>query len=269
MSTSITRKVKNVIKVIDRKFLGKSIARVRNRAERVYYYLSSYLKTPRISPMRKETFQNFGFKSRYTFFQAAQYYLQVNRIDGVYFEFGCHQANTFRMALNTIGSYNKPNKIYKFYAFDSFEGMPEPEGIDRQKIWRGGMNFTSKEEFKKLVSRDLHRVEIVQGFYQQSLSNFNFDKSKKIALCYLDCDYYSSTKECLNFLKDKLHHGTLLAFDDWNCYYSDPLRGQKKAFGEFREEVKKTLIFIQFFEINSGGICFIVHELDKLGKEVL
>src|SRR5580700_6021080 len=64
----------------------------------------------------------FSLKARHEFFQAAQYYLQINRIDGAYLEFGSHEANTFRMALNTLGTYNRPNKITHFYAFDSFEG---------------------------------------------------------------------------------------------------------------------------------------------------
>jgi hypothetical protein len=73
------------------------------------------------------------------------------------------------MALNSLGLPRKPNHISKFYAFDSFEGMSEPEDIDKQKIWHRSMNFTSKEKFLNIVKKDLHRVETVKGFYDVTL----------------------------------------------------------------------------------------------------
>ena len=66
-----------------------------------------------------------------------------------------------------IGLPFKPNKINRFYAFDSFEGMPEPEGIDKQKIWEKGLNTTSIEDFKKILKRFTYRMKIVKGFYNE------------------------------------------------------------------------------------------------------
>ena len=38
--------------------------------------------------------------------------------------------------------------------FDSFEGMPEPIGIDIQKMWKRSINSTSLEDFKKLFTNE-------------------------------------------------------------------------------------------------------------------
>jgi len=254
--------MKEFIKIFDKIFL-------KNILKSLYKILLENYELSKITPIPKEFEKNFTLKSRYNFFKRAQYYLQTNRINGVYVEFGSHQANTFRMALRTLGLPRKPNHISKFYAFDSFEGMPEPEGLDKQKIWRRNMNCTSKSEFLNIVRKDLHRVEAVKGFYDSILPNFRLASDEKIALAYIDCDYYSSTKYCLNFIKDNMQHGCLIAFDDWDCYYSDPMRGQKLAFSEFEKELLKSHKFVGLGDIASGGKCFVALELNKIGKDVL
>lgn len=258
--------MKQLVKEFDKKYLG---GLVRHLWWRIHASVYIPFKTARITKLPSSIRKDFSLLSRLQFFQRAQYYLQVNRIDGVYAEFGSHEVNTFRMALRTLGLPGKPNFISRFYAFDSFEGMPEPESIDKQKIWRKNMNYTSEKKFKSIVKRDLHRVKTVKGFYEKSLPNFKFDSDEQIALAYLDCDYYSSTRTCLKFLDGKLKHGCLLAFDDWDCYYSDPKRGQKKAFYEFVELTSNRYHFEEFCDISSGGRCFVVLEKEKLGSEVL
>lgn len=213
-----------------------------------------------------------NLRNCHAWFWNAAHYLHVNRLDGVYGEFGSHQANTFRIALNTLGNYARWGKphIQHFYSFDSFEGMPEPKGIDKQKIWRAGMNVTSEGKFKKICKSDLYRITTVKGFYKDVLPKHLWDPHKKIVLAYIDCDYYSSTVEVLKFLHDKLSHGAILAFDDWNCYYGDPERGEKRAFREFQEAVVGSEVhFEPFLPISFGGMSFIYLEKDSLGKDIL
>jgi O-methyltransferase len=250
------------IKKLDENYLN-------GRVRGIYNYIMYIIEASKITPIPYKFYYSFGLYSRFEFFKRAQYYLQNNRIDGIYVEFGSHEVNTFRMALRTLGLPRKPNKIKKFYSFDSFEGMPEPEGIDRQKIWKKSMNFTTKEYFLKTVKKDSERVVAVKGFYDNVLPNYNFSPDEKIALTYIDCDYYTSTKECLNFLKDKLQHGCLIAFDDWDCYYSDPKRGQKLAFSEFQDQMAGSHRFEELCDIPSGGKCFVSLELGKIGSEII
>ncbi len=255
--------MKNFIKFIDKKFFKGLINRVYFGTKLFYY---SYLN---ITALQYNFFKPYSLKTRFNFFKRAQYYLHVNRLSGVYVEFGSHEANTFRMALKTLGLPINRFKIEKFYAFDSFKGMPEPTGIDKQKIWKKTMNFTSEEKFKQIIKNDIHRVVTVKGFYEDSLPAFNWQKDHVIAMAYIDCDYYKSTKECLNFIKDKLQHGSLIVFDDWNCYYSDPKRGQRLAYSEFKNDLSEKITLVEFSNIESGGKAFIILENDKIGKDAL
>ena len=257
--------MKETIKNFDKKYLNKTISKIYHY---LFHDLIEKIELRKITPLPKNLAKNFDLYSRYSFFRRAQFYLQVNRINGVYMEFGSHEVNTFRMALRTM-VFQKPNNIYKFYAFDSFEGMPEPDGIDKQKIWKRSMNHTSLETFLKIVKKDLYRVQAIKGFYNNSLKNFDYNSKHPIALAYIDCDYYSSTVECLNFIKDKLQHGCLIAFDDWDCYYADPQRGQRLAFNKFKEEMKNSHYFEELCDIPTGGKCFVSLEIKKLGKEIL
>ena len=52
-----------------------------------------------------------------------------------------------------------------------------------------------------------------------------------------------------------------IVFDDWNCYYADPRRGQRKAFSEFKQILEKKFYFEKFITIHTCGMSFIC--LDK------
>ena len=211
----------------------------------------------------------YPHRPRFEFFLAAQYFLQANRLGGAYFEFGIHEVNTFRMALNTLGRHDIPTPVSKFYAFDSFQGMPEPNGLDRQEIWRKGMNMTSEETFLKKVRRDRYRVVPVAGFYEDSLRRAARSIDEPLAVAYIDCDYYSSTVEVLAFLEARLRHGSIICFDDWDCYYADPARGQRKAFSELEHRVGYRIGFEPFIRLTTGGMSFVCHEKSKLGAAIL
>lgn len=236
----------------------------------VYYRFlnwSNAMRQPAITPLPRKVFSAPSLRFRLEFFQAAQIFLRVNRINGSYLEFGSHEANTFRMALNTLGQHNAPNRISHFWAFDSFEGMPEPEGIDKQKIWRAAMNITSEQAFRRINRKDGYRIKTVKGFYEHSLPGVALPYDQYPALAYLDCDYYSSTRQVLDWIGPYLRHGCILAFDDWDCYFADNERGQRKAFHEFCQAQRGRLQFIEFMKINSGGMAFICLESDKVGSD--
>lgn len=233
--------------------------------------LSTYLwlKGPRISRERFLGRGSFGYVARRDFFLGLQSYLQLNRVTGSYVEFGSHELNTARIALNTIGRHNLPTDITRFFLFDTFAGMPEPRGIDQQRIWRSGMNATGIEEAQRILGRDLYRTTLVPGLFQDSLVTFGHEELLPIAVAYVDCDYYESAKTVLDFLGPRLSHGSVLVFDDWDAYYADPQRGERKAFAEFAEQVSHRLSFTPFLRIASGGTSFVVHETAKIGLAVL
>lgn len=201
----------------------------------------------------EKIYTKFGNDQREYIFLSAARFCHINRpINGYYFEFGCHEANTMRMA------YKHFHYLFDwtYVAFDSFQGLPEIQNIDKQEIWRKGKLKTSEEDFIKKVTRCGMRREkliTVRGFYDDSLTPNLKERllPQKAAVIYIDCDLYASTVPVLNFVKDFLQKGTIIVFDDWNCFYGDPQKGERLAFREFRDR-NPQLLFEDFIHTNEA-----------------
>lgn len=185
-------------------------------------------------------------EAEYLFVSIARFCTANRPINGYYFEFGCYSAGTMRLAYD----YFHHLFDWKYVAFDSFEGLPEIQEIDRQEIWQQGKLATSENEFIRIVTKHgLPREKLitVKGFYDISLT----DRLKralmpeKAAVIYIDCDLYTSTVPVLEFVRSFLQRGTIIVFDDWNCFWGDPGKGERRAFREFRAKYPE-LIFEEF-----------------------
>lgn len=179
----------------------------------------------------------FGQGERENVFLSICRFCHINRpIDGYYMEFGSHEANTMRLAWkHTQYLFN-----WTYVAFDSFEGLPEIQQIDKQEIWGKGRLKTSEEDFvERVVTAGMPRERLVtvKGFYDQVLTSDLAESllPKKAAVIYIDCDLYHSTVPVLQFIRPFLQLGTIVVFDDWNCFLADPSRGERLAWKEFRE----------------------------------
>ena len=177
----------------------------------------------------------FQMAERERLFQSIAYFCHVNRpMQGYYFEFGCHEANTMRLAWK----HSRFLFDWTYVAFDSFEGFPEIAEIDRQEIWAQGKCATPEDQFHKMVvdaGMPADRLITVKGFYDRSLTPELRDRllPGKAAVIYVDCDLYASTVDVLDFIVDFLQIGTIIVFDDWNCFWADPQRGERRAWTEF------------------------------------
>ena len=207
----------------------------------------------------KNTYWSFGQENRLKIFLSIARFMNINRpIKGYYFEFGCNEANTFRMAYNTF----KYLFDLKYVAFDSFEGLPKVEGIDKMEVFHEGKLKFDKNRFINLVKKEGIKdgeLFVIKGFYEESLNKDLIDKLSptKAAVIYIDCDLYTSTVSVLNFIKHFLQPGTIIVFDDWNCFYGDKMRGQKKAFSEFLN-LNQNFVFEDFIsDAESKSFIFI------------
>jgi len=181
-------------------------------------------------------YRAFAQQQRKHMFMSTARFLHINRpVPGYYFEFGCHSANTIRLAFDSYRWLFD----FTYVGFDSFEGLPEIGAIDRQAIWEKGKLATEEDDFIRRCLRHgipHDRLLTVRGFYDKSLTPELAARLKptKAAVIYVDCDLYESTVPVLAFVKDFLQPGTILVFDDWNCFLADPERGERRAFREFR-----------------------------------
>lgn len=173
------------------------------------------------------TFVKFGQEQRKSIFLSIARFQHINRpIPGYYFEFGCNEAHTMRMAWDSF------HHLFDltYVGFDSFEGLPEITEIDRQDIWEKGKLAYPEEKFKDTVVAHgipAEKLKIVAGFYDASLTKDLAEKllPKKAAVIYIDCDLYVSTVSVLRWISPFLQVGTVIVFDDWNCFNADSNRG--------------------------------------------
>ena len=78
-------------------------------------------------------------------------FLTENQIFGDYFEFGCHRCRTFRMVVSL--AYMHQIEDMNFYAFDSFDGLPELENSVSVKDWKRGSLTTSQSDFMRILKK--------------------------------------------------------------------------------------------------------------------
>lgn len=194
----------------------------------------------------------------------AMVYVSENKVEGDYLEFGVYEGNTFSSAYHNAQIGNL--KSMRFYAFDSFEGLPKDiRGVDAKgfKQFKGGEFCLSLNEFKKEISSrgvNLNKVIIVKGWYDEVLNEKTKAKLKlkSAAVVWVDCDLYESTIPVLNFIKDYLVDGSVLIFDDWFLFRGAPTRGEQRAFREWLDK-NPSIKATQFCRFGWNGNSFIIH----------
>ena len=189
-------------------------------------------------------------------------FIAEQKIDGDYLEFGVLKGKGFIRAFR-FAKENNLNKM-RFFAFDSFQGLPELKGIDAgTEEFKKGDLFCSLEDFQKNLLKnkiDLNRVKIVSGWFHETLTEeTKKDLSiKKAAIIYIDCDLYESTVSVLNFITDYLTDGTIIIFDDWLAFEGSSYRGEQRAFSE-RLERNPNIKISEFYKLIPAKGLFIVH----------
>jgi hypothetical protein len=161
------------------------------------------------------------------------------QLQGDYLEFGVFEGKTFSYAFKIMARLFPE---MQFVALDSFEGLPEPKGIDANDNYTSGFykgQFAcGDEQFEnnlRACGVDMSRVSMIKGWFDSSLSpgGHASDTVSKVAAAWIDCDLYESTVPVLNFLTSRLSVGAVLLFDDWRCYRNLPEFGQQRACREW------------------------------------
>ena len=153
-------------------------------------------------------------------------------------EAGIGIGNTFEylaLVAEKIGS--------KIVGFDSFKGFheiknPKDKRLFGRPVQKGQLNDSSVKSLKKKLINSglkedfiLNKVELVEGYFENSLKNF--EKNKKIFFLHIDVDLYSSYKTCLEELWDNVITDGIIVFDE----YSDKKwPGAREAIDEFLKE---------------------------------
>lgn len=203
--------------------------------------------------------QNRRQQIKWEFYLNALDFLSDSGIQGNYFEFGCHKARTFRMAMAAYRFFNLPAE---FLAFDSFEGLP-PGMEGRGVHWKTGALSTSEARFRELLTESgfsLDKVRTVPGFYADSLNEaLRKDLGElKTNLVTIDCDYYESAVDVFNFVEPYLQYGSVIYLDDvFGGFTKERRGGVLRAFEEFR--ARSTFSFVDHLSIGWWGRSYIAY----------
>ena len=169
-------------------------------------------------------------------------FAQQNQLSGYYAEFGVWQGESMGNAYANwekierfCDEKNKDSRsdIKGFVGYDSFEGLPafsSGDDLDGYTIFHEGKFADTNYE---ILCEDLPFARLVKGYFSDT---FPKEKPYPIAIAHIDCDIYSSTKEVLEFLDDRLIDGAVLLFDDWFCYRGRKDKGERRAFLEWKHK---------------------------------
>lgn len=162
-----------------------------------------------------------------------------------YLEFGVARGTSMIMAYHLSKKHGLNDG--RFFAFDSFQGLPNSE---KDVFSKGDMAYP-QEEFKlfcKKAGVDVSKISTIPGYYESSLKD---DLIKEYALgsracvVHVDCDLYTSTKEVLSFLEKFIPDKSVIIFDDWFNFEHLPDQenhGEQKAFNEWSLKDKFTVV---------------------------
>jgi hypothetical protein len=147
------------------------------------------------------------------------------RLKGLFIELGVTAGKT----INFIAALNPHQKIYDFASF-----AENPEDWTRDYgILITGTCGCSRPDFLPAV---LHNVELIRGWFHETLPDFiqAKDIEDPIAFLHIDIDTYSSAATAFEILGPKIQPGTIIVLDEFYNYPGFE-EHEFKAFSEFLE----------------------------------
>lgn len=188
--------------------------------------------------------------------------VSFDKIEGDYLEFGVFTGGSFIHAFKAMkkafdnatihDEWNteedcKDRKLLwnqlRFFAFDSFQGLPKLEGIDMlSKDFTQAKYQSSLETFTMNLQQKgipLNKIVTIPGWFEETLNKTTIEENKiaNAAIINIDCDLYQSTKVVLNFISSIMVDGSILIFDDWFSFKGNPSLGEQRAFYEWAEQM--------------------------------
>jgi O-methyltransferase len=172
---------------------------------------------------------------RINIFHLINQILNLN-IKGEVVEIGCNAGETTVVIQKIIQEIDPSRKLY---AYDSFEGVPEPQKKDKKAYRKGDMKVNLEQFQKNFDILGLKKPIILKGWFEETLPK---SLPNNIAFALIDADLYSSTLFALTQIYPKLNCGGICVFGvywDPDANYSGTTKlnyqspGVKKACDEF------------------------------------
>jgi O-methyltransferase len=229
--------------------------RLRRALYRLRLHLGKLIVCPEPRARRFEFTETIVYK-------AAQF-ASAEHVPGDYLEFGSFEGKSLVQAFGAIEEVygdryadvethsreyrEKVRELWqrmRFFAFDSFQGLPPVSGIDAESSdFAEGMFGCSLEDFLANVRAagvDVDKVTAVPGWFDETCSPKTVERygMRHAAIVHVDCDLYRSAAVALDFIEPLLVDGTVLIFDDWYAFRGNPGLGEQRAFREWSSRLR-------------------------------
>lgn len=206
-------------------------------------------------------------------------YVVTNNLKGGYYEFGTYQGRSliasykiWKEFVGWIEAEKRASEPWRreqnrdlnryFFAFDTFAGMPK--NSEGNNMFAEG---TYEATLKTVVAK-CKKAGLVPGrnvhFFEGAFENFLSDRQslninlQPAAIINIDCDLYVSAATALEIMKPKMQQGTILMFDDYNCFNASNEEGERRALSEFLE-TNNDIKVEKLYSYALVGQAFIVH----------
>ena len=225
------------------------------------------LKIPKLSEARLASDRTLAFLK-------AWHYIARAKVEGDYLEFGVFEGLGFRLSLEASAKFRHMTEVAppRFFAFDSFGGLPAPDSSRDNQVFAQGEYSASRQKFESTIrsARRGREVEIIPGFFDRSLTPELVSKHrlKKAAFVNIDCDLYSSTEEALRFVTPLLQDGTVLYFDDWYFSGGNMTLGEAGACLDWLK-ANPDIHLVDFGIVGVMGRMFLVNRIQDEGYRKL
>lgn len=178
---------------------------------------------------------------------------------GAYYEFGVFKG--FSIWFAEAVARGKVSQDFRFFGFDSFEGLPETE-VDRHPAWLPGNYAAGYEAVVSAIAQnggDLQKIELVRGYYSAPVFRAFAERHPALpaAIAVIDCDIYESAALVLGFMAPRLVPGTILLMDDYNVFDKSDAHGERRALAEF-EAAHGGFAKQHLFDFGWHGAAFVV-----------
>ena len=149
---------------------------------------------------------------------------------GAVLEFGVASGRSITVLANAVGGQI-------VHGFDSFEGLPED--------WAGHVEQRGAFSQKGALPKVPANVRLHKGWFKDTIGVWCAENPDPVGFIHMDCDIYSSTRDVLWALRERLQAGTVIAFDEY-FNYPNWRQHEARALKEFVTEFGVTYRYIAF-----------------------
>lgn len=181
-----------------------------------------------------------GASGRVDVHALAAKFLSDSRLSGPYLEFGVGKG---RSAVSALRAYSRERVCADFVLCDSFQGLPPLEGPDVGSVQFNPGDYAFGQE---QVAAFLHehgadalgRVQFVPGWFGPDTADAvaRALAGQSPAVVHIDVDLYESCRWALLAVTPWLRPGTVMLFDDWNCFNASNRLGERRATAQWLEQ---------------------------------